>query len=76
METVKGIQPLKISIIAISQGPKSTSYIYIYIYIYISVKGGRNNILWFILDVIENRATPSTFTSSKSTIETIEQGVK
>ena len=70
MKIVKGIQLLKISIIAISQGSKST-FLFIFL-----VKGAQSNNVWSILNVIENRAAPSVFTCSKSTIETIEQGVK
>ena len=47
-----------------------------YFAVYISIKGSRNNNYWSFLDVIENGNTPSTFTCSKSVIETVGQGVK
>ena len=61
---------MKRSNIAIWHSPKPLSYIYF------SITGTRNNNYWSFLDVIENGNTPSTFACSKSTIETLGQGVK
>ena len=68
-KTVKSIQPLKSSIIVIWQGPKST-------FLYFLIKNTWNSNYWSILDVIKNRTFPSGFTCLKSTIETLEHGVK
>ena len=40
-------------------------------YLYFSIKRNRSNNYWPIIDAIETRTTPSAFTCSKSTIETI-----
>ena len=65
-----GFHPLKRSIMAIPQAPKSTFVLHF------SIKGTPSNSYWSILDIIENRTTLLAFIYSNSTIETLGRGVK